>query len=81
MLNVEEAKRSVEVLHDQFFMGRQLVVSGAKTKEHEDAMKEETADAPEAPAASSEKPTAFPTEAPAATPEEPTAFPSDERTA
>lgn len=42
MLNVDEAKRSVEVLHDQFFMGRKLVVSGAKTKEHEDALKEET---------------------------------------
>ena len=43
MLNVEEAKRAVEVLHDQFFMGRKLVVSGAKTKDHEDAVKEETA--------------------------------------
>jgi hypothetical protein len=41
MLNTEEAKRSVEVLHDQFFMGRKLVVSGAKTKEHEDALREE----------------------------------------
>ncbi|HEY1121353.1 MAG TPA: hypothetical protein VGE67_07115 [Haloferula sp.] len=71
MLNVEEAKRSVEVLHDQFFMGRKLVVSGAKTKEHEDALKEETAApaesaaqaasaAPVAPAApaESEEPTA-----------------------
>lgn len=45
MLNVEEAKRAVEVLHDQFFMGRKLVVSGAKTKDHEDAVKEETAEA------------------------------------
>ncbi len=44
MLNVEEAKRSVEVLHDQFFMGRKLVVSGAKTKEHEDALREESAE-------------------------------------
>jgi len=34
MLNVEEAKRSVEVLHDQFFMGRKLVVSGAKSDSH-----------------------------------------------
>ena len=50
MLNVEEAKRSVEVLHDQFFMGRKLVVSGAKTKEHEDAMKEEAADSDESAA-------------------------------
>ncbi|MCW1914188.1 hypothetical protein OJ996_11420 [Luteolibacter sp. GHJ8] len=41
MLNVDEAKRSVEVLHDQFFMGRKLVVSGAKSKEHEDAVREE----------------------------------------
>lgn len=48
MLNMEEAKRSVEVLHDQFFMGRKLVVSGAKTKDHEDALREETADAAQA---------------------------------
>lgn len=41
MLNTEEAKRSVEVLHDQFFMGRKLVVSGAKSKEHEEAVREE----------------------------------------
>lgn len=41
MLNTEEARRSVEVLHDQFFMGRKLVVSGAKSKEHEDAVREE----------------------------------------
>lgn len=32
MLNVDDAKRSVEVLHDQFFMGRKLNVSGAKSK-------------------------------------------------
>lgn len=43
MLNVDEAKRSVEVLHDQFFMGRKLVVSGAKTKDHEDEGKEDDA--------------------------------------
>jgi len=45
MLNVDEAKRSVEVLHDQFFMGRKLLVSGAKSKgqdERED--KEERAE-------------------------------------
>jgi hypothetical protein len=42
MLNIDDAKRSVEVLHDQFFMGRKLVVSGAKTKEHEEALREET---------------------------------------
>jgi RNA recognition motif-containing protein len=43
MLNVDEARRSVEVLHDQFFMGRKLVVSGAKTKDHEDEGKDEDA--------------------------------------
>lgn len=48
MLNVEEAKRSVEVLHDQFFMGRKLVVSGAKSKEHEEAVEEEVREAREA---------------------------------
>jgi hypothetical protein len=31
MISVEEAKRAVEVLHDKEFMGRKLVVSGAKT--------------------------------------------------
>jgi RNA recognition motif-containing protein len=31
MASVEEAKRAVEVLHDREFMGRKLVVSGAKT--------------------------------------------------
>jgi len=32
MLNVDEAKRAVEVLHDQPFMGRVLVVNGANSK-------------------------------------------------
>lgn len=32
MLNVEEAKRAVEVLHDQFFMGRKLNVNSANSK-------------------------------------------------
>jgi len=32
MLNVGDAKRAVEVLHDQPFMGRKLVVNGAKTR-------------------------------------------------
>jgi hypothetical protein len=31
MSSVDEAKRAVEVLHDKEFMGRKLVVSGAKT--------------------------------------------------
>ena len=32
MMNKDEAKRAVEVLHDQFFMGRRLVVNGAKSQ-------------------------------------------------
>lgn len=32
MLNVDDAKRSVEVLHDQPFMGRKLNISSAKSK-------------------------------------------------
>lgn len=55
MLNVDEAKRSVEVLHDQFFMGRKLVVSGAKTKDHEEGAQEEAA---EAAAEADQQPTA-----------------------
>jgi RNA recognition motif-containing protein len=43
MIDIDEAKRTVEVLHDQFFMGRQLTVSGAKSKDHEDAENEEGA--------------------------------------
>src|SRR6185312_3558055 len=34
MQTVEEAKRAVEELHDKEFLGRKLVVSGAKTAEH-----------------------------------------------
>ena len=41
MLDIDEAKRTVEVLHDQFFMGRQITVSGAKSKDYDDAEKEE----------------------------------------
>jgi len=36
MLHVDEAKRAVEILHDQFFMGRQMTVSGAKSKGQDD---------------------------------------------
>ena len=32
MANIEEAKRAVEVLHDQPFMGRKMIVSGAKSQ-------------------------------------------------
>lgn len=40
MLHMDEAANAVEVLNDQFFMGRKLIVSGAKSKgqdEREDA--------------------------------------------
>ncbi len=41
MIDIDEAKRTVEVLHDQFFMGRKLTVSGAKSKDHEEAENED----------------------------------------
>ena len=34
MQSIEEAKRAVEELHDKEFLGRKLVVSGAKSSEH-----------------------------------------------
>src|SRR5881409_3564243 len=34
MQTIEEAKRAVEELHDKEFLGRRLVVSGAKSGEH-----------------------------------------------
>jgi RNA recognition motif-containing protein len=37
MLTVDEAKRAVEELHDKEFLGRKLVVSGAKSSEHQSA--------------------------------------------
>lgn len=41
MLNTEEAMRAVEVLHDQPFMGRQLVVNGSKSRKDGDPANEE----------------------------------------
>ena len=41
MIDIDEAKRTVEVLHDQFFMGRKLTVSGAKSPDHETAENDE----------------------------------------
>ena len=32
MANMEEAERAVEVLHDQPFMGRKMIVNGARSK-------------------------------------------------
>jgi hypothetical protein len=37
MQSVDEAKRAVEELHDKEFLGRKLVVSGAKSSEHHSA--------------------------------------------
>ena len=37
MLTVEEAQRAVTELHDKDFLGRKLVVSGAKSSEHHSA--------------------------------------------
>ena len=37
MLTVDEARRAVSELHDKDFMGRKLVVSGAKTSDRESA--------------------------------------------
>jgi len=34
MQTIEEAKRAVDELHDKEFLGRKLVVSGAKSSEH-----------------------------------------------
>ena len=35
MQTVEEAKRAVDELHDKEFLGRKLVVSGAKSSDHQ----------------------------------------------
>jgi RNA recognition motif-containing protein len=37
MTTIEEARRAVEELHDKEFLGRKLVVSGAKTPDMERA--------------------------------------------
>jgi RNA recognition motif-containing protein len=37
MNTVDEAKRAVEELHDKEFLGRKLVVSGAKSSDHQPA--------------------------------------------
>jgi hypothetical protein len=58
MLTVDEARRAVTELHDKDFMGRKLVVSGAKTGENRDSREAaphreapREADAPAAPVA------------------------------
>ena len=41
MLTVDEARRAVAELHDKEFMGRKLVVSGAKTSDRESAPRQQ----------------------------------------
>ncbi len=62
MLHMDEAKRAVEVLHDQPFMGRKLTVSGAKSKGND-----EREDQEERPARQP-KPSAGPESSPAQQP-------------
>ena len=47
MLRMDEAKRAVEVLHDQPFMGRNMTVSGAKSKGQDEREDMEERDRPE----------------------------------
>ena len=62
MLHMDEAKRAVEVLHDQPFMGRKLTVSGAQSKGLDDREdKEENSDRPERPARPERRPRTAPT--------------------
>ena len=60
MLNVDEAKRAVEVLHDQFFMGRKLNVDGAKSQGPADANHAEDHPGDEAPTPEESQPPAEP---------------------
>ncbi|NNJ43044.1 MAG: RNA-binding protein [Akkermansiaceae bacterium] len=77
MLHVDEAKRAVEVLHDQPFMGRNLVVNGATNKPVNDdqlqgdnrAQKEAKAQAEEQPASDESTQDKPSTETPAPTAE------------
>ena len=42
MLNTDDAKRAVEVLHEQPFMGRNLIVNGSKARKESDPNSETT---------------------------------------
>ena len=61
MLSVDEAKRAIEILHDQPFMGRNLIVNGASSRPEEDNRSD---DAPTKNQAASEKSEAPAPEAP-----------------
>ena len=52
MLTVDEARRAVAELHDKDFMGRKLVVSGAKTSDRDAAPRPEAPREESAPTAS-----------------------------
>jgi hypothetical protein len=54
MMNKDEAKRAVEILHDQFFMGRRLVVNGAKSQGPADGEEENDDPTPEPEAEAAE---------------------------
>ena len=57
MLTLDEARRAVTELHDKEFMGRKLVVSGAKTSDVRDGMRQTAPAEESAPAASEPAPT------------------------
>ena len=65
MQKVDDVQRAIEVLHDQPFLGRKLVVTEAKNKEQENTPAEKT-DNPEASAKKEEAPA--PVETPEVTP-------------
>ncbi len=56
MMNQDEAKRAVEVLHDQFFMGRRLVVNGAKSQGPADGEDEDSNESNESSPAAAKAP-------------------------
>ncbi|MCB1088389.1 MAG: RNA-binding protein [Verrucomicrobiae bacterium] len=62
MSHIEEARRAVEVLHDKDFMGRKLLVTGAKSdgprEDEESGAQEEAASDESAPVSASEENTA-----------------------
>ncbi len=54
MQSIDEAKRAVSELHDKEFMGRKLVVSGAKAVEERRSERQQESAAPAEPAAATE---------------------------
>ncbi|GAA5127962.1 RNA-binding protein [Luteolibacter yonseiensis] len=63
MLRMDEAIRSVEVLHDQHFMGRKMTVSGAKSKGQDEREDQEPQNEPTRVVLASTKPAVAPVEA------------------